>query len=156
VDITGYCDSGGGSTRGNSIWTIGGQLSPTVSSTTHELIGYANQKLIHLGQTVDSANIATPVRERLDECLEASAVLLDTGHHVCAARKVWRCDQVVGANPNSFRSSPGNPNPYGDIRGRLGNLYFTINTRVLHNTPNSTWPLAIPPPRCDADEDEEE
>jgi hypothetical protein len=156
VDITGYCDSGGGSTRGNSIWTIGGQLSPTVSTTTHELIGYANQKLIHVGQTVDSANIAAPVRERLDECLEASAVLLDTGHHVCAARKVWKCDQVVGANPNSFRSSPGNPNPYGDIRGRLGNLYFTINTRILHNTPNSTWPLANPPPRCNADEDEEE
>ena len=34
IDMGSYCDNGG-VTRGNSMWLIGGQLSPAISSTTH-------------------------------------------------------------------------------------------------------------------------
>ena len=151
VDLTGFCDKAGSSTRGNSIWTIGGQLSPSVSSTTHELVGFTNQKLISLAETIRSANITTPVKEALDACLVKSARLLDRAHYSCAARKIFVCDKLVADTANSFSSSADNPNPYGDVRGRLGNLFYTINTRILHNAPNATWPLSAPPPACDGE-----
>jgi hypothetical protein len=156
VDITGYCDKAGASTRGNSIWTVGGQLSPSVSSTKHELVGFTNQKLISLAETIQSANIARPVKERLDACLVRSAVFLNRGRYSCAARKVWVCDQQVAATATSFGSSAENPNPYGDVRGRLGNLFYTINSRILHNAPNTTWPLSAPPPSCRHSDDDDD
>jgi hypothetical protein len=152
VDITGFCDKAGGSTRGNSIWTIGGQLSPTVSSTTHELVDFTNQKIISLAETIRSANIARPVKEALDVCLVKSAVLLNTRKFSCAARRVFVCDKIVADTATSFSSSTENPNPYGDVRGRLGSLFYTINSRILHNPPNTTWPLAAPPPSCRDDD----
>jgi hypothetical protein len=148
VDLTGFCDKAGSSTRGNSIWTIGGQLSPSVSSTTHELVGYTNQKLISLAETIRSANITRPVKEELDACLVKSAFLLDKGHFSCAARRIFECDELVADTAKSFSSSTDNPNPYGDVRGRLGSLFYTINSRILHNAPNATWPLSAPPPSC--------
>ena len=148
VDIIGYCDNAGASTRGNSIWTIGGQLSPTVSSTKHELVDFTNQKLISLAETIQSANIARPVKEALDACLVKSARLLDRGHYSCAARKIFVCDKLVADTAKSFSGSADNPNPYGDVRGRLGSLFYTINTRILHNAPNATWPLSAPPASC--------
>jgi hypothetical protein len=148
VDLTGYCDKAGSSTRGNSVWAVGGQLSPTVSSTTRELIGFADQKLIALGETIQSANIARPVKALLDVCLVTSALLLDTGRYACAARNVWACDALVADTANSFSTSTDNPNPYGDVRGRLGSLFYTINSRILHNSPNTIWPLTSPPPAC--------
>jgi hypothetical protein len=148
VDITGYCDKAGGSTRGNSMWAIGGQLSPTVSSTTRELVGFTDQKLLNLGETIQSANIARPVKALLDVCLITSALLLDTGRYACAARNVWACDTLVADTANSFSTSSENPNPYGDVRGRLGSVFYTINSRILHNPPNAVWPLTSPPPAC--------
>jgi len=147
VDITGYCDKAGGSTRGNSIWTIGGVLSPVVSSR-QDLIRFANDKLVNLGKTIKSGNVARPVQGVLDVCLITSALFLNTGHYACAARNVWECDKLVANSAKSFGSSPNNPNPYGDIRGRLGNLFYTINTRIQHNPPNPIWPLTAPPPAC--------
>ncbi len=147
MDITGYCDKAGGSTRGNSIWTIGGVLSPVVSSR-QDLVRFANDKLVNLGKTIKSGNVARPVQGVLDVCLITSALFLNTGHYACAARNVWECDKLVANSAKSFGSSPNNPNPYGDIRGRLGNLFYTINTRIQHNPPNPIWPLTAPPPAC--------
>lgn len=146
LDITGYCDKAGGSTRGNSIWTIGGVLSSVLSSRK-ALISYTNDKLANLGRTVKSANIARPVQGKLDLCLIASALLLNTGRYASASHTVWECDKLVADNAQAFGSSPDNPNPYGDIRGRLGNVYYTINTRIAHHPPNPIWPLTSPPPK---------
>jgi hypothetical protein len=148
IDMGSYCDNGG-VTKGNSMWLIGGQLSPAVSSTTHELVAYSNQKLANLGNVVGTATIAKPAKTALQICLIASAVLLDTDHFACAARAVYTCDQLVAHTAQSYGSSPNNPNAYGDVRGRLGNLYFTINSRILHNSPNTSWPLQSPPAACD-------
>jgi hypothetical protein len=151
IDMGSYCDNGG-VTKGNSMWLIGGQLSPAVSSTTPELVAYANQKLLNLGNVVSTATIAKPAKTALQICLIASAVLLDTHHFACAARSVYTCDQLVANTAQSYGTSSSNPNAYGDVRGRLGNLYFTINSRILRNPANTSWPLQSPPARCEDDE----
>ena len=148
IDMGSYCDNGG-VTKGNSMWLIGGQLSATVSSTTHELVAYSNQKLANLGNVVNTATIAKPAKTALQICLIASTVLLDTNHFACAARAVYTCDQLVAHTAQSYGSSPSNPNAYGDVRGRLGNVYFTINSRISHNPANTSWPLQSPPAACD-------
>jgi hypothetical protein len=148
IDMTGYCDGGGSQTKGNSMWLVGGKLSPSVSSTKPELVSFANQKLANLGKMVDGATIAKPAKTALQICLVVDALLLDTGNYACAARATYDCDQLVADTVSSYGSSPGNPNPYGDARGRLGSLYFTINSRILPNAPNTIWPLKSPPAEC--------
>jgi hypothetical protein len=150
IDMTGYCDGGGATTKGNSIWLLGGQLSPTVSANTRDLVGYAAQKLIHLGETIEAANIASPAKWQLGACLFDSAILLETRQYDCAARVVYECDQLVADTEKSYGSSTRNPNPYGDVRGRLGSLFFTINSRILQRPPNTLWPLppGETPPAC--------
>jgi hypothetical protein len=148
VDMTSFCDSGGSSERGNSVWVVGGRLSTTVSASSHSLVGFANDKLINLGKTIEAANIARPVKQKLGECVLKSAVLLNKGHYSCAARQIVRCDDLAEDAPASFGSSPDNPNPFGDVRGRLGNLFFTINTRIGGHPPNTSWPLTTRPPDC--------
>lgn len=147
IDMTTFCDRSGGSTRGNSIWVLGGQLSSTLA-TSAALTNYTNQKLASLGQVVRSANITPKVKLGMDVCLVATALLLNTRHYQCAARSVWACDQYVASNARAFGSSPDNPNPYGDVRGRLGSVFYTINSRIQHNPVNPAWPLTTPPPDC--------
>jgi len=148
IDMTGYCDGGGSQTKGNSMWLVGGQLSASVSSTTPELVSFANQKLENLGKMIDAATIAAPAKKALQICLKQDASLLNTGNYGCAARRTFDCDQLVADTASSYGSSPGNPNPFGDARGRLGSLYFTINSRILPNPPNTIWPLKSAPTKC--------
>jgi hypothetical protein len=148
LDMTTFCDKDGSSTRGNSVWVIGTELSSAIASNTRTLVGFTNDKFATLGKTIASANIARPVQDVLGLCLVTSAVLLNTGHYSCAARNVWLCDQVAAAHAKGFGSSPDNPNPFGDVRGRLGNIFFTINSRIAKNPPNTAWPLTSPPPAC--------
>jgi hypothetical protein len=150
IDMTGYCDGGGSQTKGNSMWLVGGQLSASVSSTTPELVSFANQKLENLGKMIDAATIAAPAKKALQICLKQDASLLNTGNYGCAARRTFDCDQLVADTASSYGSSPDNPNPFGDVRGRLGSLYFTINSRILPNPPNTIWPLKSAPPNCNA------
>jgi hypothetical protein len=150
IDMTGYCDGGGSQTKGNSMWLVGGKLSPTVSATKPELVGFTNQKLANLGKMVEGATIAKPAKTALQICLIVDALLLDTGNFACAARATYDCDQIVANTQKSYGSSPANPNPYGDARGRLGSIFFTINSRILPNTPNTIWPLTSPPKSCES------
>lgn len=57
------------------------------------------------------------------------------------------CDGVVAfaqANvSNAFVQTPSELNPYGQLRSRLANLYYTINTRLLGNAVSTNWPLPI-------------
>jgi hypothetical protein len=84
----------------------------------------------------------------LQICLKQDASLLNTGNYGCAAHTTFECDQLVADTASSYGSSPGNPNPFGDVRGRLGSLYFTINSRILANPPNTIWPLKSAPTAC--------
>jgi len=158
VDMTTFCDKQGSGTRGNSVWVIGGQLSTAVTSSKRDLVGFADRKLKALGTTIRSGPIADRVQDRLGDCLISSAIQLHTGHYSCAARNIYYCDQLVANNASSFGSSPTDPNVFGDVRGRLGSLFYTINTRIAGNPANTSWPLTSPPPACgdhDYDNDRE-
>ena len=45
---------------------------------------------------------------------------------------------ISSARPGPFLRLP---DPYGDVVRRLGNLYYTINTRINLQPPNLDWPL---------------
>lgn len=55
------------------------------------------------------------------------------------------CDTIVVNNPGSFveTSSPLVLNPSGQIRSRLANLYYTINTDILGNPAPAAWPPPV-------------
>ena len=61
------------------------------------------------------------------------------------------CDAIVIGNLAGFTQTqnPGSPppltelNPSGQVRSRLANLYYSINTRLLHNPVSAAWPLPV-------------
>jgi hypothetical protein len=55
------------------------------------------------------------------------------------------CDSIVYNNLASFQesSTPLVLNPSGQLRSRLANLYYTINTLILENPAAGTWPLPL-------------
>lgn len=65
------------------------------------------------------------------------------------------CDGIainsLATNPSAFIQTPNGTypngptqlNPYGQVRSRLANLYYTINTRILGNAASANWPLPV-------------
>jgi hypothetical protein len=46
--------------------------------------------------------------------------------------------------PNAtYPNAPTELNPYGQLRSRTSNLYYTINTRILGNPASAIWPLPV-------------
>ncbi len=144
VEMTGFCDSSGSGTRGMSVYGVGLTLN---ASAVGGLAGYAQSKYDNLYATADKANIVAGTRQTLETALSAVNTYLSQNDYVCAANQVVKVDALVGQDPNPAGNYPGNatnPNPWGEIRGRLANLYLTINTRILGNKPNAEWPLVAP------------
>jgi hypothetical protein len=54
------------------------------------------------------------------------------------------CDSIVTKNIGQFNQPPGGTtppfNPAGQVRSRLANQYFAINSRILGNSPNTGMP----------------
>jgi hypothetical protein len=44
---------------------------------------------------------------------------------------------------NNYPNAPTVLNPYGQLRSRAANLYYSINTRILGNAASANWPLPI-------------
>jgi hypothetical protein len=59
-----------------------------------------------------------------------------------AAGQLVACDALVAANESAFTATTSNPNPSGEIRSRLANLYLQIYTRILGNPAPTSWPIA--------------
>ena len=57
-------------------------------------------------------------------------------------------DSYLRSNLSAFSgaSPPGNINPAGEIDGRLGNLFLTIDEYFLFQPPNMQWPTSNVPP----------
>ena len=153
VELTGFCGSSSGLSRGLSIWGIGlvlNQAALPVTPSANPFVNFATTKFQDLSATISGANIVSTVQTKLLACVAKSQYLMNQTKYACAARQLVSCDSTAAANRSSFSSSSSNPNPYGEIRGRLANLYLTINSRILGNAPPTTWPLPSnePPPVC--------
>jgi hypothetical protein len=110
-------------------------------------VSFTNDKFANLITTVNNANISLAAdRAGLLGCINRAQTILNKGHYACAARKVFRCDKYTKLHEASFGSTPPfytprAPNAFADIRGRLGNIYLTIDSRILGNKPAVDWPL---------------
>ena len=149
AEMTSFCGTSGGSNRGMSVYGVG--LVLNTSALTGGFVGDAQSKYNDLSSTVAAANILPTTKTSVNACLSNVNSYLTQGDYVCAANEAVQCDTLVGQDPSPATNYPGNaanPNPWGEIRGRLGNLYMALNTRVSGNPANSAWPLTSPPTAC--------
>ena len=155
VELTGLCDKGGTITRGNSMYALGVAVNTAPAAMPTGLPGYVTSKYENLSATIADANINSGTAFTLQNCIAGSEAYFNSGVEgaangfACAAYQAVQCDSVVRNNLSAFSSnltpSGGNPNPAGEIDGRLANLFLSINTRVAGNPPNPAWPASDVP-----------
>ncbi len=146
IDLTSGCGSSKIDSRGLSLFGAGLTLNTAAlpgKTNADKMRTFAQQKYDNLFKTIAAGNMTLSERIRVGACVAVSDVFLATGKTACAARKIVECDAQVSANVGSFSSSPTNPNVYGDIRGRLANLYLTIDSRILGKPPAASWPVPL-------------
>jgi hypothetical protein len=154
IDVTGYCDFSGGSVRGLSIYGIGFTLN--ASALSGGIPGYAQTKYGNLLATVQAATIRSDNNNNVKQALVTSlgqiSSYLSQTDYPCAAAAVVNVDTLVASDANPASDYPGdanNPNPWGEIRGRLASLYMTINGYLIPNsTINAQWPPTAGVPVC--------
>ena len=143
VEMTEGCGTSKIGSRGLSIYGIGLTLNTAAlpgADLQEKLRLFTATKYKNLYQTVADGNMVLAERIQVNACVAVSEIEFAVNSLGCAARQLVRCNAQVAANVAQFSGSPTDPNVWGDIQGRLANLYLTINTRILGNPPNGTWP----------------
>jgi hypothetical protein len=132
-EVTSACGSSIGMSRDDSVWIVG--LTLKQSALTGGYVGYAVQKFNYLSSTIAAASIQAAFRPSLIQCIAKSRTYFNNGKYLNAAGQLRSCDLLVAAKEALFTGIAANPNPSGDIRSRIANLYLTIVSRILPNTP---------------------
>lgn len=143
VEMTGTCGTSGAGTRQLSLWGLGLTLNTDAlpgSNSRKKWINFATSKYGTLESTISGASINPTFESTLLSCINTSQTAFNKNQFAQAASQLLTCDSLVAGSPGSFSATAANPNPSGEIRGRLANLYMTINTRLLGNPPASAWP----------------
>jgi hypothetical protein len=156
TELTGGCDTSTSSSRGISIVAFGLGLSTPPQSAKYQTFLYQllAQKFAALNQTISTATIkpasvATTLQMDIGSVSgaqffvnEAQSTGNVTTNMNCALVQIYTADKYLRSNLPDFSSnlivtSPGggNPNPAGDIDGRLANLFLSIFTEFLGNSP---------------------
>jgi hypothetical protein len=162
VDMIGACDSSNGFSRGMSYYGVGLIYNANALGGAGGLTNFVLQKYTNLFNTVDAANISTTItspavtstKGALETALGQVNTYLQQQDFACAANEVVTTNALVANDPNPAVNYPGdavnNANPWGEVQGRLANLYVWLNTLILGNPTNAEWPLALPdaPPVC--------
>jgi len=161
TELTGGCDTSTTGSRGISIFAIGLGLSYTNPSDIYNLV---EQKYGALVQTLNGADLTDggTVYNTLYNYFSAAAgyaysasVAVNpspafTNDINCALNQIATADSylrqstTLAAFESNLVTSPpggGNPNPAGEIDGRLASWYTAINTLYAGNAPYVTWPL---------------
>jgi hypothetical protein len=157
IDLSGFCDNGGGNTHVLSMEAYGLGLNSVVgpNSLPRGLPGFVDDKFANLTQTI--TNAASQISDggttqgdvtQAKTYFDNGVANTDANAYSCAMNTIATADAYVRGNPANFSGSvpPGNPNPAGDIDGRLANLFLTIDVDFLLQPPNTQWPTSNVPP----------
>ena len=157
VDITEGCGTGKGGKPALSVAAVG------LAMNTNNLTSFAHDKYPSLISTIQqllaNGNINDPgVAQKLTNvggtgCVDLSLQAFNAGNYQDAADLLTNadptgnttCDSIVTQNLGAFTETPATPvyNPSGQIRWRLANLYYTIETRILNQPAASSWPPPV-------------
>ena len=143
LELTGACGSSRAMSRGLSVWGVGLKLNEAAlpgRNLTDARVNFAASKYTNLSSTITLATIQAAVKSSLTTCLSTSRTYFDRKKYANAASQLLSCDALVAASESAFTATPNNPNPSGEIRGRLANLYLAINTRILGQPALGAWP----------------
>jgi hypothetical protein len=155
--LTGGCDTSTTGSRELSIFAIGLGLSNTSQSYVYEL---QNEQYQALEQTVSTAAITPSVQSNLSTDIADAETYVQAAQSVgfpstpftndinCALNGIATTDSYLRSNLPAFSSNlmmtapgGGNPNPAGDLDGRLAAWYTSLNTMLAGNAPYPVWPL---------------
>ncbi len=155
IDLSGFCDNGGGHTHSLSMIAYGLGVNSAQTGLPNGLPGFVDDKFANLTQTITSAGtqindggttqgLVTQAKTYFD----SGVANTDASDYSCAMNTLATADAFVRNNPGNFSglAPPGNLNPAGDIDGRLGNLFLTIDVDFLLQPPNTEWPTSNVPP----------
>lgn len=155
IDLSGYCDSGGGNSHVASMIAFGLGVNSAQSGLPSGLPGFVDAKFANLTQTITNAvaqindggttqGYVTQAKTQFDNGVANT----NANDYSCAMNTIATADAYVRNNPANFSGlpPPGNPNPAGDIDGRLANLFLTIDVDFLLQPPNPAWPTSSVPP----------
>jgi hypothetical protein len=157
MDLTGFCDSGGGNSHVLSMMAYGLGLNSAPSGMANGLPGFVTDKFTNLTSTINAASaqidpgVAATVQGYVNQAQTFfNAGLADSASNgfSCAMNSLASGDAFVRAHLPAFLGAapPGNPNPAGDIDGRLANIFLPIDLYFLFQTANAEWPTNNVPP----------
>ena len=157
MDLSGFCDNGGGHSHILSMMAYGLGLNSATSGMATGLPGFVTDKFTNLTSTISaaSAQIDPSVAATAQGYVNQAQSFFNGGlaesasnGFSCAMNSLASADAYVRANLPSFSglAPPGNPNPAGDIDGRLANLFLPIDLFFLMEPANAGWPTTNVPP----------
>jgi Bacterial Ig-like domain (group 2) len=157
MDLSDFCDNGGGNSHVLSMMAYGLGLNSASSGMPNGVPGFVADKFTNLTATIStaSAQIDPSVAATVQGYVSQAQAFFNSGVAEtasnglsCAMNSLASADKYVRANLPSFMGAapPGNPNPAGELDGRLGNLFLTIDEFFLLQSPNAEWPTSNVPP----------
>ena len=157
MDLSGFCDDGGGHSHILSMMAYGLGLNSAPSGMATGLPGFVTDKFTNLTSTISaaSAQIDPSVAATVQGYVSQAQAFFNAGlsesasnGFSCAMNSVASGDAYVRANLPAFSglAPPGNPNPAGDIDGRLANVFLPIDLFFLFQPANAQWPTNNVPP----------
>jgi hypothetical protein len=157
VDLSGFCDDGGGHTHVLSMIAYGLGLNSAPSGMPNGLPGFITDKFSNLTGTISAAspqidpNVAATVQGYVNQAqafFNGGVAETASNGYSCAMNSLASADAYVRGNLPGFLGAapPGNPNPAGDVDGRLANIFLPIDLFFLFQPPNAEWPTNNVPP----------
>ena len=155
IDLTAFCDKGGGNTHSLSMMAAGLGLNSSTSGLPSGLPGFVDTKFSNLVQTIKNAgtqisdggttqNYVAQAKTYFDNGVQNS----DANSYACAMNTIATADAYIRSNPANFSglAPPGNINPAGEFDARLGSIFPDIGVYFLLQAPNTEWPTSNVPP----------
>lgn len=157
MDLSGFCDDGGGHSHVLSMMAYGLGLNSAPSGMANGLPGFVTDKFTNLISTISaaSAQIDPSVAATVQGYVNQAQTYFNGGlaesasnGYSCAMNSLASGNAYVRSHLPAFSGAapPGNPNPAGDIDGRLANLFLPIDLFFLMQSANAEWPTNNVPP----------